>query len=253
MNYYNENDPFAAEWLRQLISAGQIPQGFVDSRSIVEVSPDDLKEFTQCHFFAGIGGWSFALRLAGWPENVPIWTGSCPCQPFSVAGKQKGKADVRHLWPEFFRLIKACAPFVVMGEQVAGKAGYDWFDGVQFDLDTQGYASRGVDIPALAVDAPHKRQRLYWLAMAYSNPERLQGWERSKCNSQWENGRAKSRSFWGDTEWAICSDRKVRRVGPRVCLLADGVPNRVGKLRGYGNAIVPPLAAEVIKAVMAIL
>jgi len=162
--YYNEFEPAAAHVLRQLIRDGVIAPGEVDSRSIKEVQPDDLRGFTQAHFFAGGGLWSVAARLAGWPDDKPIWTGSCPCQPFSVAGKGAGEDDPRHLWPDFFRLIRAGRPPVVMGEQVSGKAGYGWLDGIRSDLETEGYASRGVDIPACAVDAPHIRQRLYWIA-----------------------------------------------------------------------------------------
>jgi hypothetical protein len=108
--YYNEIDPYAAQWLRNLVAAGHIAPGDVDERSIVDVQPDDLRGYTQCHFFAGIGGWSYALRLAGWPDDRPAWTGSCPCQPFSAAGKQRGSEDERHLWPAFFRLISECRP-----------------------------------------------------------------------------------------------------------------------------------------------
>ena len=132
--YYNEYEPYAAEWLRNLIKKGLIPNGEVDTRSIIDVSPDDLRGFTQCHFFAGIGGWAYAARLAGWPDDRPLWTGSAPCQPFSTAGQQKGTADERHLWPVFFGLIRACRPPVVMGEQVAAAVGKDWLDGVSTDL-----------------------------------------------------------------------------------------------------------------------
>jgi DNA (cytosine-5)-methyltransferase 1 len=127
--YYNEIDPYAAQWLRNLIDAGHIAPGDVDERSIVDVQPDDLRGYTQCHFFAGIGGWSLALRLAGWPDDDrPVWTGSCPCQPFSAAGAQRGSDDERHLWPAFFRLIGERRPAVVFGEQVAGAAGLAWLD-----------------------------------------------------------------------------------------------------------------------------
>ena len=76
--YYNENDPKAAAWLRALIGEGQIAPGDVDERSIKDVRPDDLTPYTQHHFFAGIGVWSHALRRAGWPDERPVWTGSCP-------------------------------------------------------------------------------------------------------------------------------------------------------------------------------
>src|SRR5271168_3827885 len=121
MHYYNEIDPFAAQWLRNLISANLIGNGHVDERSIEDVKPSELSGYTQCHFFAGIGGWSYALRLAGWPDDRPVWTGSCPCQPFSAAGKGAGFADERHLWPAFFHLIRECRPGTVFGEQVASK------------------------------------------------------------------------------------------------------------------------------------
>ena len=170
-SFYNEIEPYAAQWLRNLIKRGLIADGEVDTRSIVDISPDDIRGFKQCHFFAGIGGWSHALRLAGWPDDRPVWTGSCPCQPFSVAGKGAGTDDPRHLWPHFHRLISAVRPPVVLGEQVAGAAGYGWLDGVRADLEREGYASRGADLPALAVNAPHIRQRLYWVAqnMEYTN------------------------------------------------------------------------------------
>jgi DNA (cytosine-5)-methyltransferase 1 len=162
--YYNEIEPYAAEWLRNLIKQGLIADGKVDERSIVDVQPDDLRGFTQCHFFAGIGGWSYGARLAGWPDDRPLWTGSCPCQPFSVAGKGKGQKDERHLWPEFHRLIAACRPDVVMGEQVAAAVGKDWLDGVFTDLEGIGYACGAAVVPACAVDAPHRRDRLWFVA-----------------------------------------------------------------------------------------
>ena len=166
--YYNENDPCAAYVLRALIAAGLIAPGDVDDRSIKEVQPDDLRGYTQCHFFAGHGGWSVAARLAGWPDDRPLWTASCPCQPFSAAGKGRGTDDPRHLWPDLFRLVSACRPAVLVGEQVSGAPGYGWLDGIRADLATEGYASEAVDIPACAVDAPHQRNRLYWIALADS-------------------------------------------------------------------------------------
>lgn len=164
--YYNEHDPAMAAWLRELIAAKLIADGDVDARSIADVSPDDLRGFVQCHFFAGISGWSYALRLAGWPDDQPIWTGSCPCQPFSSAGKGDGAADPRHLWPAWFRLIRECRPHVVAGEQVASVDGLAWFDRVSTDLEGEDYAIGAVDLCAAGVGAFHIRQRLWFVADA---------------------------------------------------------------------------------------
>lgn len=162
--YYNEIDPYAAAWLRNLIDAGHIAPGVVDTRSIEDITPDDLRGYTQCHFFAGIGVWSHALRRAGWPDDKPVWTGSCPCQPFSAAGKGAGFADERHLWPAWHYLIEECRPPVVFGEQVASKDGLGWLDLVQADMEAAGYAVGPVDLCAAGIGAPHIRQRLWFVA-----------------------------------------------------------------------------------------
>ena len=379
--YYNEIDAYAAQWLRNLIAEGLIPEGDVDERSICDVAPEDLRGYAQCHFFAGIGGWAYAARLAGWPDERPLWTGSAPCQPFSVAGKGKAQKDERHLWPVFFELIRACRPSVLMGEQVAAAVGKDWLDGVCADLEGVGYACGATVVPACAVDAPHRRDRLWFVADAssagqlsaaharvhcgeesagprdvqpvghraawdgaspladagsgrrggpgegqgdlargaeaigsgcgdwrrvvfaadcdedgncpvceidyadcgcpgptqdgfeyderdgelYARPlvngerERLEG-QSGDGNGGAEPGRlhkvqngstsqaSRALSAWRGAEWAIGADGKARRVKPGVRLLAHGVPARVGRLRAYGNAIVPQVAAEVIGA-----
>ena len=164
MNYYNENDPKAAAWLQELINQKLIPEGHVDTRSITEVTPDDLRPYIQCHFFAGIGGWPYALQLAGVPATTRLWTGSCPCQPFSTAGKGLAQADERHLWPIFFDLIRQCRPQQVYGEQVASAIGHGWLDGISADLEAEGYACGATVLGAHSVSAPHQRQRLYWVA-----------------------------------------------------------------------------------------
>jgi DNA (cytosine-5)-methyltransferase 1 len=164
--YYNEIDPKAAAWLRELIKQGHIAQGDVDETDIRDVDPDRLGQYTQCHFFAGIGGWSLALRLAGWPDDRPVWTGSCPCQPFSAAGRRAGQADERHLWPHWHHLISQCQPATVFGEQVASKDGLGWLDLVQADMEATRYAFAAQDICAAGLGAPHIRQRLWFVGLA---------------------------------------------------------------------------------------
>ena len=277
--YYNEYEPYAAQWLRNLIKAGLIADGEVDERSIEEVQADELKGFTQCHFFAGIGGWSYAARLAGWDDDRPLWTGSCPCQPFSAAGKQRGTSDERHLWPAFYELIRQSNPPVVFGEQVASRLGRDWLSGVRADLETVGYAVGAADLCAASVGAPHIRQRLWWVADA--NYQRLHGehpllhgaepgritedspeaaGSRSECSGLGdttsvglEGSKQAETAPWtapGGFVYIPCADGKARRLEPSIEPLAHGVSNRVGRLRAYGNAIVPQVAAEFIKAVM---
>ena len=288
MTFYNEHDPKAAAWLRELIAAGHIANGIVDERSITDITARDLEGYTQCHFFAGIGGWSLALRLAGWPDSRPVWTGSCPCQPFSVAGKGLGEKDERHLWPVLRELIRECSPSVVFGEQVAAKAGRDWLHGVRFDLEGMAYAVGSSDLCAAGVGAPHIRQRLYWVAYPEHSERRPfdldQEHEFNGNDEGWEEAHGQSRAcgevcgladadggdtraereqcsreqrlhpqgggtgFWDSYELLPCLDGKARRIEPGSFPLAHGVSGRVGLLRGYGNAIVPPLAAEFVGA-----
>ena len=326
--FYNEIDPYAAQWLRNLIKQGVIAPGVVDERSIEDIEPYELRNFTQCHFFAGIGVWSHALRLAGWPDDRPVWTGSCPCQPFSAAGKGTGFADERHLWPAFHHLIRECRPPVVFGEQVASKDGLEWLDLVQADLEGSGYASAAADLCAAGVGAPHIRQRLFWVAddsharsqgglyrgqdtgrqdqhrhtgcggsvdglahaestrpshgrggavqpitsesngvvsgLADADSERLDGQHTRLCRQDiWRgkqdcleiarDGEISGRpgpvnGFWCDADWLLCRDDKWRPVEPSTFPLAHGATARVGRLRAYGNAIVPQVAQAFIEA-----
>jgi len=168
---YNEIDPFAAQWLRHLIVAGHIAPGIVVEDSIEDLHPNDLRPFHQVHLFAGIGVWSYALRRIGWPDDARIWTGSCPCQPFSAAGKGGGFVDERHLWPHFHHLVGQCRPPIVVGEQVASKDGLAWLDLVQADMEGSGYAFGAVDTCAAGVGAPHIRQRLYWIGKGLADAQ----------------------------------------------------------------------------------
>jgi DNA (cytosine-5)-methyltransferase 1 len=255
--YYNENDPKAAAWLRELIKQGAVADGEVDERSIEDVIPEDVRGFTQCHFFAGIGGWSYALRLAGWPDSRSVWTGSCPCQPFSDAGNQKkGTADRRHLWPEFYRLISECRPAAIFGEQVASADGLAWLDIVSADLENANYAVGAADLCAAGVKAPHARQRLWFVADTGSErcqrdaeAEELVGEEQTQWGKDFDN--TESCGVHG-CEWLECIDGKWRPTEPGTFPLANGISAYVGRLRGYGNAIVPQVAAEFIGAYLSI-
>jgi DNA (cytosine-5)-methyltransferase 1 len=269
--YYNEIDPYAAQWLRNLIAAGHIASGDVDERSITEVHPDDLRGYTQCHFFAGIGGWSYALRLAGWADDRPVWTGSCPCQPFSAAGKQRGSEDERHLWPAFFRLIRECRPSSVFGEQVAGAAGLAWIDHVCADLEGAGYAAAAAALPACSVGAHHRRERLFWVANSERAEEKRQQQhgmevlseqetEGSGCSGilgnsdnaglarRWQdkngkNGQQGGRTTiatgsWGDLEWLPCTDGKARPTQPGLFPLAHGLQSCLVRCRDIEAAAI---------------
>ena len=376
--YYNEFDPKAAAWLRELIKRGLIADGVVDERSILDVSAADLVGFTQCHFFAGIGGWSYALRLAGWQDDWQVWTGSPPCQPFSAAGQQKGPADGRHLAPHFAALVAAGRPPILFGEQVAssavvgktakragGGAGeppeWAWIDDLSDRLEAAHYAVGAADIPAAGVGAPHIRQRTFfgavrladcasgmghpsgaaserdtrgvsgaqaqehgaWIAVDGSlsvglehagagvggvadadegergrvadgegrqhdgeaggrqqgdrqperggsgvgmvdaeRPRRERGeWVRKTGPQGQPRGHlvecggdswpCSPHRPWADADWLFCRDGKWRPVEPGTFPLAHGIPARVVRLRGYGNAIVPQAAAQFVKAFVA--
>ncbi len=246
--YYNEHDRFAAAWLRELIRNDLIAAGEVDERSIEDVSPADLAGFTQCHFFAGIGVWSHALRQAGFPDDRPVWTGSCPCQPFSIAGRQQGLADPRHLWPVWYQLIRACRPVILFGEQVASDHGLAWLDLVQTDLETADYASGAVDLCAAGFGAPHIRQRLWWVA--YAHGAGPQGWcaEPEGAAECVAGPRGLVDGFWRQANWIGCTDGRFRPVEPGTLPLADGAAARVGRIRGYGNAINAEVATAFITA-----
>ncbi|WP_430912861.1 DNA cytosine methyltransferase [Methylobacterium sp. sgz302541] len=220
--YYNEIDPDAAAILRELIADDVIAPGDVDPRSIKDVSADDLRGYTQCHFFAGGGLWSVAARLAGWPDSRPLWTGSCPCQGESVAGLRLGADDPRHLWPDLFRLIRAGRPAVVMGEQVARAAGTHWLDRVCADLEDEAYAVRAVDVPTCAVDAPHQRQRLWWLAVEHGESlGRRKGWPEHELRSGRRTAPGADVSTHEGISVSVEMDQAATDAWSRLCALLD--------------------------------
>ena len=236
MTIYNEIDPFCRDWLRALSDAREIAAGVVDDRSILHLRPSDVEGHTQVHAFAGVGLWSYALRLAGVGDDERVWTGSCPCQPFSAAGKQAANDDERHLWPEFRRLIDACRPSTIFGEQVASKLGGEWFSAVRSDLEDMGYAVGAANLCAASVGAPHVRQRIFWFAHALRDEQ-----------SREESRRRQARRVGGliqplpwDTTWQAAL-AKFRVVD-------DGRPRSVATTDAARNAIVPQVAAAFIKS-----
>lgn len=253
--YYNEIDPYAAQWLRNLMDQGHIAPGDVDERSIEDVRPSDLAGYTQCHFFAGIGVWSHALRQAGWPDNRPVWTGSCPCQPFAAPGSHQGFADERHLWPAFFHLIQVCRPDVVFGEQVADAIKHNWLDLVWTDLEHAGYRFGAFDLPAAGFGAPHIRQRLLWVGDAFGTGLEGHAGDGHEARDEAAFGPNASSScpvggFWQGAEWLEFNDQCKRPVQPGLGPMVDGAAFRVERLRAYGNAIVAPVASAFIQSYM---
>ena len=319
---YNENEPFAIRWLEQLQERNLIPGGKIDGRSITELEPKDCEPTS--HFFAGIGGWAYALQLAGWDPARDVWSGSCPCQPFSIAGKNSEFADAiedkRNLWPIWRELIAECRPSVIFGEQTSSKLGREWLSGVRSDLEALGYAVGAADLCAASVNAPHRRQRLYWVAHTRHGGDRGrdglrdteaapidqtgtdaqsgqgredQGWlgtldvltdgsseyaghdsvhglvnplrggasnpdTEAKQGSDGQDFRVSGQTglsdFWDDYDIAECQSLdgtvQYRRVESGTLPLVDGIPSRLrtGLIKGYGNAIVPQLAATFIRS-----
>lgn len=231
--YYNEIDPYAAAWLRNLISAGHIAPGDVDERSIEDVRPDELRGYTQCHFFAGIGVWSHALRRAGWADDRPVWTGSCPCQPFSSAsrGRGGGFGSDKDLWPVWNLLIQERRPADVLGEQISGGLGLDWLSRTSRDLEVGAYTVWAADFCASLFGFPG-RQRIYFAANTDSKGQRL--------------GALNAQVAGIPSPWGVANDawHHLRGVGSS----RDVAPAGMGRLRAYGNAIVAQAAEEFIRA-----
>lgn len=244
MNYYNEFDKNAAIWLRALIAEKLIPNGIVDERSIIDIKPNELAGFTQCHFFAGIGGWPLALSLVGWPESKPIWTGSCPCQPFSTGSANRiGRDDPRHLWPVFAKLIRELHPDYIAGEQVDDAIREGWLDEVFADLEMEGYACGAAVLPARAYGAEHWRDRLFWLAD--SGGKGLEGFEAFGGGFRGFGGKALAEL--GDP---LACARGILAGDCSALPALDGLPADVVRcvIKGAGNAIVPEVAAEFLTA-----
>jgi DNA (cytosine-5)-methyltransferase 1 len=236
--YYNEIDKDKAEWLREVIKAGLAAPGDVDERSISDVRADDLRGYSQCHFFAGIGVWSYALRLAGWPDDRPVWTGSCPCPSFSCAGKGGGFDDPRHLWPHWARLIRECHPASIFGEQVDAAIGHGWIDLVQVEMEAEEYAIGKASLNSAGYGGYDIRQRLYFVA--HSQRDRRSGpWQHSEPMHPAENSYREAGGLFDAVRWGAL---------PYVCRRHDRDPSGMVQMRGYGDAINPWVAKAFIEA-----
>jgi len=221
--------------------------------------------------FSGIGGFSLGLERAGmetvafceidpycravlkkhWPSvpcyddvrtlprigGIDLICGGFPCQPFSVAGKQRGTADDRHLWPAMLDTIRRERPTWVIGENVTGIIRLG-LDPVLSDLESEGYACRTFAIPACGVDAPHKRERVWIVA----HSERKRG-----CG--------------GESDWQYAMDADSRRESirggysrwgaePNVGRISYGLSGRAYRLKCLGNAVVPQIPEIIGKAIM---
>jgi DNA (cytosine-5)-methyltransferase 1 len=251
--FYNEIDPVAAATIREAIARGLIAPGVVDERDIRDICPNELAGFTQVHLFAGGGIWSYVARRAGWPDWLPLWSCSCPCQPFSQAGKGGGFDDERHLWPAAQWLIEQCGPVVVVGEQVADKGADPWIDLVQADLEAMDYAFGCVPLASAGFGAPNPRHRTFWLAyaasighersrsawrgrhgpsngsdtirLAYALRQRLAvgSGQANRCGTVWQQGQAAgdglrdpgpTNGFWANADWLYCRDPRGPRWRP---------------------------------------
>lgn len=244
MNYYNEHDPKAAAWLRVLIQENLISKGEVDERDIQDVRADELAGYRQCHFFAGIGGWSLALRLAGIPDDEPVWTASCPCQPFSVGAtnQAQGASDERDLWPIQFELIRQRTPPIVFGEQVRNAISWGWWDRAKMGFESISYAAAAAVMRGEPHGVKHQRKRLYFVAHAGSQGRQgcISGGIISRCKAAahtlYGDPIAQSGRALGDD----CGDLRPSH-GLSVQVVRDAI-------KGFGNAIVPQVAAAFIES-----
>ena len=243
---------------------------------------------TVLDLFSGIGGFSYGLeRLCGgfqtiafceiepycqkilrqhWPDvpicdditqlngndyaTVDLVCGGFPCQPWSLAGKQRGTADDRDLWPEMRRVIAQASPEWIIAENVAAldDAKFMALDRVLADLDTLDYEATPIEIPACSVNAPHLRNRVWIVAhSAIHRPQRERIPDRSE-RADYSN----LAGFDWCGEYQTCVDGKQRRVPESgVRLLANGIPNRVHQIKALGNSVVPQVVARLGEAILA--
>jgi DNA (cytosine-5)-methyltransferase 1 len=284
---------------------------------------------THGSLFSGIGGFDLAAEWMGWEnvfhceiepfcqtnlkyhfsnsvlhENIKetdftqyrgainVLSGGFPCQPYSVAGKRKGKEDERHLWPEMLRAIREIQPTWVVGENVSGLVNWNGglvFDEVQTDLETEGYEVIPFILPAAGVNAPHKRDRVWFVAYAskfrdtpFGKDSKIKG-IRSHENVIPKIGIESAKRIDGFSGLLRdATDTKSKRLQgcniikksirfepgnwnnwpktkPVICSGDDGIPNRLDgitfskwrneSIKAYGNAVVPQVVFQIFKAI----
>lgn len=280
-----------------------------------------LPKLTHGSLFSGIGGFDLAAEWVGWENifhceikpfgqrilkyywpnaisyaditktdftihrgSIDVLTGGFPCQPYSVAGKRKGKEDDRHLWPEMLRAIREIAPLYIVGENVGGLVSWNGgmvFDEVQADLENEGYEIQPIILPACAINAWHRRDRVWFIAHSIngtnSTKRNTQGETESVSSECGKTGRA--RQLVGTDSTLHSNDRgqrnersikseipKLRGIQrsedgriyaniegrpdlstPVLCRSYDGIPSGMDRVAAYGNAIVPQVAYEIFK------
>ena len=206
-------------------------------------------------------------ELRGEPSvTTDIVTAGFPCQPFSVAGKRAGQQDDRYLWPETLRFIQEDRPRWFIGENVPGIINLA-LDDVLASLESAGYTAETFIIPACAVNAPHRRNRIWIVANAKSAKcefsrntwERRAGLANGDCHVERVISDAESEQAGGLFERRFPANISASRdwtrqteawaTQPGICGVADGVSHRVDRLRGLGNAIVPHVAAVLMAAI----
>lgn len=228
-------------------------------------------------------------------RTVDVISGGFPCQPFSVAGKRRGKDDDRYLWPEMLRVISEIRPAWVVGENVAGIVNMA-LDQVLSDLESLGYSCQAFVIPACAVDAPHRRDRVAILgrnanSVNEQTEQQICAWKDTKSGGSGDDvsnsyqvrrgmrrsegkgiqrtesscnevdtggeavadtsrtGRKRAGKLEEETRWPKFADCGWWPAEPDVGRVAHGVPRRVDRLRGLGNAVAPPQFFPVFQAI----
>jgi len=295
-----------------------------------------METFKHGSLFSGIGGFDLAAEWMGWENifhcewnefgqkvlkyywpkaesftditksdfthyanKIDILTGGFPCQPYSSAGKRKGKDDERHLWPQMLRAIREISPRFVVGENVRGLTNWNGgmvFEEVCAELEAIGYQVAPIIIPACGVGAPHRRERVWFVAYAYGADQRNDTGanNREAKEIRRENQGDVSREFCGDGDVTDTSSGGIQGYGGRgkngefqtnefnennskrqprmdwekfptqspICGGDDGLPTELDgitfskwrneSIKGYGNAIVPQVAYEIFKAIIAV-